>query len=91
MSVVQPDSQSLDGNYAENHVNFLILLGVAGLRYPLYSAIAGAVYLAGRIVYAVGYCSGNPSKRLQGSFGYLGLIACLGMSLTTIVQMIREV
>lgn len=54
-------------------VQFLALLVVAGLKYPITAAAAGAVYLIGRIVYFAGYSSGDPQKRLRGSFMYLGL------------------
>jgi glutathione S-transferase len=54
-------------------VQFLALLVVAGLNYPITAAAAGAVYLVGRIVYFAGYSSGDPQKRLKGSFMYLGL------------------
>jgi glutathione S-transferase len=55
------------------YVQFLALLVVAGLKYPIAAALAGAIYLVGRIVYFAGYSCGDPQKRLRGSFMYLGL------------------
>lgn len=54
-------------------LQFLAVLLIAGLKYPTPVAIAGVVYLAGRIVYFAGYSSGDPDKRLRGAFMYFGL------------------
>ncbi len=54
-------------------VQFLALLLLAGLKFPIYTSIAGVVYLVGRIVYFAGYSTGDPNKRLRGAFMYFGL------------------
>jgi glutathione S-transferase len=41
---------------------------------------AGAIWLAGRVVYAIGYSTGEPKKRAWGSFQYLGLLTLLGLN-----------
>mmetsp|Transcript_32501 Transcript_32501/g.45073 ORF Transcript_32501/g.45073 Transcript_32501/m.45073 type:complete len:145 (-) Transcript_32501:139-573(-) len=64
-------------NSLENYPQFLMLLFLAGMRYPLTAAGAGVVYLLGRIAYGLGYMSGDPSKRMRGGFGYFGLITLL--------------
>lgn len=77
-----------EANYVENLPNFLIFLTIAGLRYPVYSAVAGAIYLAGRVTYTIGYASGNPEGRLKGTFAYLGLLGLLVMSCMSTYKMI---
>lgn len=70
-------------NTLENYPQFLILLIFGGLTFPKLSAVAGGVWLLGRIVYALGYYTGDPSKRMRGAFGYFGLLAMLVFSITT--------
>lgn len=81
-------AQRAHGNYLEQLPNFLILLGVSGIRYPVYAAVAGAVWLAGRVAYTVGYSTGDPSKRQRGVFAYLGLFSLLGMSLVSTYKVV---
>ncbi|CCG82295.1 Putative uncharacterized protein [Taphrina deformans PYCC 5710] len=81
-------TQRAHGNYLENLPNFLILLGTAGLRYPVYASVAGAIWLAGRVVYALGYSTGDPAQRQKGVFQYIGLLSLLGMSGMTCYKMI---
>lgn len=42
---------------------FLTLLTMGGLEMPVFSAIGGAVWIAGRVQYAKGYYTGDPKKR----------------------------
>ncbi|XP_065569447.1 glutathione S-transferase 3, mitochondrial-like isoform X1 [Artemia franciscana] len=65
-------------NTLEVYPQFLFMLLVGGIQYPLLSATAGAVWIAGRIAYAKGYYTGDPQKRMQGGFNYIGLITLLG-------------
>lgn len=64
---------------------------MGGIRYPIISAGAGVIWLAGRVAYTLGYSTGNPSLRQRGSFQYIGLITLLGTAVTTGVQMISGV
>jgi len=70
-------------NWLEFYPQFLALLFVGGLHLPKTTAAAGAVYLVGRIVYAQGYSSGDPAKRMRGGFGFLGLLTMLGTTVCT--------
>lgn len=72
----------------ENLPTFLILLGTAGITYPVLSAASGVVYLVGKVVYTIGYSTGEPKQRSKGSFAYLGMIALLGMSVATVYKTI---
>lgn len=59
---------------------------IAGLRYPVATAVMGAGWSVGRIVYAIGYTSKdqtNGKGRLAGSFFWLfqfGLFIMTGLS-----------
>lgn len=64
-------------NTLENYPQFLLLLLIGGLYNPLVTAAGGAIWCAGRIVYALGYYTGDPKKRMGGSFAYFGLLAML--------------
>ncbi|PSN47492.1 Microsomal glutathione S-transferase 3 [Blattella germanica] len=48
-------------NTLENYPQFLMLLLLGGLEWPVVSAGAGILFLAGRIVYAKGYYTGGMS------------------------------
>ena len=56
----------------------------AGLRHPIGAAIAGGIFLLGRVIYAVGYSSGDPEKRIPGALisEILGLLPLMGMSVS---------
>lgn len=75
--------QRAHANFLENHPQFLLLLFVSGATTPQYSATAGAIYLVGRIVYAIGYTGANPNGRLYGAFGQVALLYLLGGSIYT--------
>ena len=38
-----------------------------------------------RIVYALGYSTGEPKARAKGAFGYLGLLTLLGCAVHTAI------
>jgi MAPEG family len=54
------------------------------------ASISGAIYLVGRLVYAVGYSTGKPELRVPGAlcsmFG--GMFPLLGMSISTAAGLI---
>lgn len=76
-------------NTLENIPTFMFLLTMAGFSHPRLAAVAGWVWIAGRIAYGLGYATGLPEKRMQGVFGYLGLITLLGCSIHTAIQTIN--
>ncbi|KAH7936531.1 hypothetical protein HPB49_000606 [Dermacentor silvarum] len=45
-------------NFLETYPQFLMLLFLGGFEYPKFAACSGLLYLAGRIVYAIGYSTG---------------------------------
>ncbi|GFG35760.1 hypothetical protein Cfor_03933 [Coptotermes formosanus] len=77
-------------NTLESYPQFLFLLLLGGLEWPVVSAGAGVVFLASRIVYAQGYYTGDPKKRMRGAFGHLGLFALLGATVRFAVRLISS-
>lgn len=67
-------------NALETAPVFVPLLFIAGMLHGTAAAAAGALYVVSRHVYAAGYSTGEPKQRSKAGFGYLGLIALLGMS-----------
>jgi glutathione S-transferase len=43
----------------ENYPQFLMLLFVGGLHYPLVTALAGVIWIAGKVSYSLGYYTGG--------------------------------
>ena len=66
---------------------------VAGLQYPVTTAVLGATWVVNRYVYMVGYSKaewGTDGKgRLYGAGGWLAQLALFGMSVAVGVNMIR--
>ena len=57
------------------------LLVVAGLFYPLHAAGLGALYIAGREVFALGYALQGPGGRMYGAVLFdIALVGLLGLS-----------
>ncbi|GBN28059.1 Microsomal glutathione S-transferase 3 [Araneus ventricosus] len=81
--------QRVHANYLEVFPTFLTLLFCGGLAHPIYCSIAGIVYLLGRLVYSIGYSSGDPEKRLPGLFMYVGLFYLLCSTMELALRLMR--
>eukprot|EP00871_Galdieria_phlegrea_P005717 jgi/Galph1/632/GphlegSOOS_G5301.1 len=68
-------------NTLEKTPTFLVLILLGGLYAPVFSSIAGLIWCFGRIQYALGYYTGDPKKRMRGTFGYIGLLGLLGATI----------
>ncbi|CAN0350481.1 unnamed protein product [Ascophyllum nodosum] len=77
-------------NILENYPQFLVLLALASVHRPIIAAIAGAIRLMGFVSYALGYQTGDPDKRLRGTFGYIGLLTLLGLSIELAVRLLAS-
>lgn len=76
-------AQRSHGNFNENHTSVVVAMLIAGLRYPVATAVMGLGWSLGRIVYAVGYTSTektNGSGRMLGSFFWLFQFGLFGMA-----------
>lgn len=66
-------------NSFENLPTFLAQLLLVGLRFPVSAAVAGVVYLIGRVLYFQGYCTADPESRKRGNIMHIGSVALLVM------------
>jgi len=77
-------------NYLEQLPTVLALTFIGSLsgnaNLVLINAGALALYILSRYSYAAGYATGDPSKRANGTYGYLGLLTSLGLSLYTVAK-----
>ncbi|CAF1390448.1 unnamed protein product [Rotaria magnacalcarata] len=73
----------------EVYPEFLLMLGLGSIRYPLISSVGGVIWLVGRIVFFRGYATGHAEKRRYGSFGYFGLFTMMGCAIKSIYDLIR--
>jgi len=69
-------------NTLENYAPTMMCLLLGGIQHPIISAVGGMVWNLGRVVYAQGYSSGDPKKRMRGAFGYFGLFALYGCTIS---------
>ncbi len=60
-------AQRAHQNTLEQLPFFMSNLLLAGLRHPKFAGIFGGVFLLGRIVYSIGYYTGNPASRVPGA------------------------
>jgi len=75
----------------ENLPAVLTSLLISGLRYPVIASALGAVWLAGRIVYALGYTDPNMADgkgRSRGAFMWLGQLGLFLLTGFTGVKMV---
>ncbi|CAO3622971.1 unnamed protein product [Cunninghamella blakesleeana] len=83
-------AQRVHQNTLEIFPVFNTFLLIGGIKYPEVSAGAGAIFILGKFFYARGYKTGDPKKRNQGAFSYLGLITLLYTSGSTIYHLIKN-
>lgn len=76
-------------NTLENQPAALALLLLAALFKPCGSAIAGTVWIVGRIVYFLGYASGRPAARARGAFNHFGQLAQMYIVVAGAVKLLR--
>ncbi|KAH9572742.1 hypothetical protein CY35_02G167800 [Sphagnum magellanicum] len=75
-------------NTLESYPAFLSLLIVGGFGYPITASVCGAVWVLGRVVYSLGYYTGDPTNRFKGMWNIFGL---LGLLITCLTFGVRQV
>jgi len=64
-------------NTLEGYSQFLLLLLLGGLDMPIFTAIGGLIWIAGKVSYSKGYYTGDPKNRMRGAYAYIGLLMVL--------------
>ncbi|CAO1614090.1 unnamed protein product [Parajaminaea phylloscopi] len=59
--------QRVHQNTIEVLPSFYTSLCIAGIKFPRFACGAGLAFLISRVVYTIGYASGQPSKRVKGA------------------------
>jgi glutathione S-transferase len=84
-------AQRAHQNTLENITPFVLSLLISGLSHPRVAAISGALFIVGRVVFTLGYNSGDPKKRVPGSLiGYLGLLSLFFTSAYTAFGLLQK-
>ena len=84
-------AQRAHANFLENHTNNLMMILVAGLRYPVAASALGVFWSLNRILFAKGYMDvskkdgGGRYRGVGHFFGWLGL---LGLTVKTAVDLL---
>merc|ERR1712088_369303 len=85
------DTEQLFNCYQRVHQNtleriplFLAILLLAGLFNSIIAAVIGAIWVAGRVIYSVGYYSGVPNNRIVGSL--MNLLADAALLIMVFLQ-----
>ncbi|XP_054752799.2 glutathione S-transferase 3, mitochondrial-like [Lytechinus pictus] len=78
-------------NTLENYPQFLMLLFFSGLEHPRAAAGLGGLWVLSRFSYAFGYYSGDPKKRYRGSYGYIGSIGMIVLTVRSALRMLKVI
>ncbi|KAF8507644.1 membrane-associated proteins in eicosanoid and glutathione metabolism [Hysterangium stoloniferum] len=65
-------AQRAHQNTLENLPQILFFLTFTGCKYPIAAASLGGLWVVGRVLYTMGYATGDPKKRNRGSIGIIG-------------------
>jgi glutathione S-transferase len=79
-------AQRAHANYLEQQPSFLVALLIAGLRFPVVSAVLGAVWCVTRVLYARGYTRADKERgkgRLVGIWFWPVQLVLIGMAMWT--------
>ena len=70
-------------NFLENHLNMLAPMLIAGVQFPIASAVTGVAWSVFRLLYALGYTSKthqNGKGRMAGSGFWLAQLVLAGLA-----------
>eukprot|EP00455_Lapot_gusevi_P045749 TRINITY_DN58_c0_g2_i3.p2 TRINITY_DN58_c0_g2~~TRINITY_DN58_c0_g2_i3.p2 ORF type:complete len:143 (+),score=59.49 TRINITY_DN58_c0_g2_i3:70-498(+) len=78
-------------NFVEGIAGISVFLAIAGIEFPVVSAVFGLVYFIGRIFYAYGYTIKGPQGRNVGAVLVdIGLVAVFGLSIYSSIHLITK-
>eukprot|EP00921_Rhytidocystis_pertsovi_P018796 GHVQ01029768.1.p1 GENE.GHVQ01029768.1~~GHVQ01029768.1.p1 ORF type:complete len:182 (+),score=19.12 GHVQ01029768.1:320-865(+) len=77
-------------NTLEFYPAFCVMLILGGLAHPLWAFVGGFIWIAGRLIYALGYYTGMPAKRIWGVFGYIGVLILMGSVVSLCVKLLSS-
>ncbi|XP_046872149.1 microsomal glutathione S-transferase 3b [Hypomesus transpacificus] len=75
-------------NTLEVYPQWLVFQTIASLVYPTSAAVLGAIWVTSRFSYAWGYYTGDPVKRMQGAYGYIGLFGVIILTISVALQLL---
>ncbi|KAM9476877.1 microsomal glutathione S-transferase 3b [Clarias gariepinus] len=78
-------------NTLEVYPQWLVFQTIAALVYPTAAAVLGVIWVTSRFSYAWGYYTGDPAKRMNGAYGYIGLFGVIILSLYVALQLLGVV
>ena len=61
-------TQRAHQNTLEMWSSVQVMMVITGIVYPVVSAVLGAVWVLGRVIYGFSYSAGGPEKRIIGTF-----------------------
>uniref|UniRef100_A0A3B4ZY33 Microsomal glutathione S-transferase 3b n=1 Tax=Stegastes partitus TaxID=144197 RepID=A0A3B4ZY33_9TELE len=52
------------------------------------ASVLGAIWVTSRLSYAWGYYTGDPAKRMNGAYGYIGYLGVIVLSICVALQLL---
>ncbi|KAK0548067.1 hypothetical protein OC846_003193 [Tilletia horrida] len=84
-------TQRAHANTMESQPGVLFSTFVAGLKYPRAAAALCGIWTAARVVYTIGYCTGDPKKRSSGAApAALALLGLYGLTAYTLFDLVAQ-
>ncbi|KAI8908336.1 hypothetical protein EDD86DRAFT_207334 [Gorgonomyces haynaldii] len=74
-------AQRVHHNTLESLPLILTWFVCCAVHYPIVASASIGIWVLGRMAYSRGYITGEPAKRNQGAFGYIGSLGLLVGSL----------
>lgn len=75
-------------NTLEVYPQWLVFQTITALVYPLTASILGSIWVTSRFSYAWGYYTGDPAKRMNGAYGYIGYLGVIIISIYIALQLV---